>query len=365
MVKTNNTPYPSTNRQITSGFALRVEALRGIVVDAINEIFSSHPIARASRARIAADLNSTVLYALMIDVVQRCAELQRLIIERLKQYLIAEGITSAEICERHLVWGSSWFISQLHDPFNDWLACGLTEQKPLWGPSGGATVAWATLSSMEAPSWLAEVMAGELPWLLSIPFSEHRVYRRQDASWPLKILFEPQLSEHDPTLLSHKNTLEALARLEQILQFTLNADADKIILEYLADPPLPGGQPHLLDGSPTVPIPTSLIQVPARLESGQNCHKMLDEIKRVKRMYFSDGSNWPEIKAATPDFKIWNHLFPTLSEQDRETFMHPRQWGPVNGYALALLGRLYGRSSYTIRDWIKKFRKFAKSARIT
>ncbi len=98
----------------------------------------------------------------------------------------------------------------------------------------------------------------------------------------------------------------------------------------------------------------------ARLRYAERSNRMMDEIRRVKNMYGSNGYSMAEIRRSTEKFSIWTELVPHLTQEDRDTFMHPPQWGPVVGYAKRLLAKHHGISPATMNDWIKDFRKLSK-----
>ncbi len=85
------------------------------------------------------------------------------------------------------------------------------------------------------------------------------------------------------------------------------------------------------------------------------CREVKAEIRRVKSLYVQNGFSVAEIHKKYPDWSVWRVL-EGLSEEERELFHHPKQWGHVAGYALGLLGKYYGKSPTTIRDWCKTAR---------
>jgi len=50
-----------------------------------------------------------------------------------------------------------------------------------------------------------------------------------------------------------------------------------------------------------------------RLRYGKQCAQMVDEIRRVQRMYLDRGFTFEEIKAKNPEFMLWSRVFPQLA----------------------------------------------------
>ena len=96
---------------------------------------------------------------------------------------------------------------------------------------------------------------------------------------------------------------------------------------------------------------------------GKRCHKIIDEIRKIKNMVLGFQRTVSEIRNEHQEFQVWA-LVDGLSEEDRDTFNHPRQWGAVVGYAVNLLAKDYGGCSpHTIRDWVKEYRRANPSER--
>lgn len=96
-----------------------------------------------------------------------------------------------------------------------------------------------------------------------------------------------------------------------------------------------------------------------RLRRGKLCEQVVGEIKRIRTMCVDRGRTVAEMKKDYPGFHVWK-VVEELPEDDRETFQHPKRWGPVVGYAHGLLAKQYGKSVHTINDLIKDYRHFAK-----
>ncbi len=95
------------------------------------------------------------------------------------------------------------------------------------------------------------------------------------------------------------------------------------------------------------------------LRKGKRCDQIIGEVKRIRNMVVGHQRTVSEIRKQYPDFEVWT-LVETLPEEDRETFYHPRQWGPVVGYAKNLLAKEYACSSATVTNWVKAYRRVIK-----
>jgi hypothetical protein len=74
------------------------------------------------------------------------------------------------------------------------------------------------------------------------------------------------------------------------------------------------------------------------------------------------GMTVAQIRAQYPEFGVWG-VVDSLGSEDRETFAHPRRWGPVVGHATRMLATHYGKSPRTVTDWVKLYRKSVRSAK--
>jgi hypothetical protein len=90
-------------------------------------------------------------------------------------------------------------------------------------------------------------------------------------------------------------------------------------------------------------------------EKGKRCHEIVAEIRKIRNMADGFQRTVSQIGTDNPGFQVWS-LVAHLSDEDREIFNHPRQWGPVVGYARNLLGKDYSCKPDTIRKWITKYR---------
>lgn len=95
-----------------------------------------------------------------------------------------------------------------------------------------------------------------------------------------------------------------------------------------------------------VPQDNSTIAV----KRGCICVRITDEMKTIRYMFREAGKSITEIQAETPDFRFWQLVkSDALPEEDRETALHPNQWG--TGYPALLLSKYFKRSKATIRDY--------------
>lgn len=92
------------------------------------------------------------------------------------------------------------------------------------------------------------------------------------------------------------------------------------------------------------------------LRKGQLCDQIIGELRQIKRLCIDGGRGVVEIQYEHPGFAAWA-LREALGEEDRDTFNHPRQWGPVVGYAYMILGKHYGVHSGSVERWVKAHRR--------
>jgi tRNA pseudouridine-54 N-methylase len=101
-------------------------------------------------------------------------------------------------------------------------------------------------------------------------------------------------------------------------------------------------------------------ELPGLVRRGKFCEQVIQEVKKVRYLCLDGGRAMAEIKSELPDLAVWNVL-ETLSQEDKETFAHPGRWGPAVGYAKLILGKNYGRSTHTVTNWLKAYRKHRKT----
>lgn len=88
------------------------------------------------------------------------------------------------------------------------------------------------------------------------------------------------------------------------------------------------------------------------------CLEVVNEIRKVKNRYHS-GYSVAHIRKEHPEWSVWKVL-EGLTDEDRELFHHPSQWGPVVGYAEGVLAKYHGKSAATIHDWCKAARRLQR-----
>ncbi len=91
------------------------------------------------------------------------------------------------------------------------------------------------------------------------------------------------------------------------------------------------------------------------IQRGERCDRIIAETRRVKYFCLDAARTMTEARAELHGLEVWK-LRENLAADDRDVFDHPRQWGPVVGYALRLLAKDYGHSVHTIVAWRKAFR---------
>jgi hypothetical protein len=89
-----------------------------------------------------------------------------------------------------------------------------------------------------------------------------------------------------------------------------------------------------------------------RLERGKRCREFVGEMRRFRYLRLDCGMTVEEVQKENPTFLIWK-VRESLSADDQHLFDHPNRWESPVSYAYGLLAKKYGRSSMTIRDWVK------------
>lgn len=92
------------------------------------------------------------------------------------------------------------------------------------------------------------------------------------------------------------------------------------------------------------------------IERGKSCLQVIDEIRRIKNLCVGTGRSVAEIQNEHSDWAVWK-VRDSLAQGDRDTLNHPRQWGPIIGYAKKILAKNYGVSEHTITARVKAYRK--------
>ncbi len=129
---------------------------------------------------------------------------------------------------------------------------------------------------------------------------------------------------------------------------------DRIVATPIAQPgPLPTEadaakkeQPESVDATP--------LAGPA--SRGKFCQRVIEQVKRIKNLSLGTGRSVAEVQQYHPDWEVWK-VRESLSQEDQDTFNHPRQWGPPVGYAKNILARNEGVSEHTITASVKAYRK--------
>ena len=93
---------------------------------------------------------------------------------------------------------------------------------------------------------------------------------------------------------------------------------------------------------------------PTAVERGRKCVQVKGEMKQIKYMTRERGMSIKEIKTAWPDFRFWDLVeSDALSDEDRETALHPNRWEA--GYSTLLLSSFFKVAKITIRDYITAY----------
>lgn len=103
-------------------------------------------------------------------------------------------------------------------------------------------------------------------------------------------------------------------------------------------------------------------KLPLRLERGKDCEELAEEIGTIRHKRVRGGFTMDEIKNECWCLKIWKRV-DALSDEDKDTFLHPGTWEP--GYANLLLGKLYANvrravAPGTVNTWRKEYRAYLK-----
>jgi hypothetical protein len=97
-----------------------------------------------------------------------------------------------------------------------------------------------------------------------------------------------------------------------------------------------------------------------RLQAGKRCSQIIEQMKRFKYLRRDRGMTVEDIQKENPNFLIWK-VREGLSAEERDLFDHPNRWESVVTYAYGLLGKEYGKSWATIRDWVKAWKRSQRS----
>jgi hypothetical protein len=103
-------------------------------------------------------------------------------------------------------------------------------------------------------------------------------------------------------------------------------------------------------------------KLPLRLERGKDCEELAEEIRTIRHKRVRGGLTIDEIRNECSSFQIWKRV-KMLSEDDKDTFLHPGMW--ELGYENLLLGKLYATARRavapgTVNNWRKEYRAYAR-----
>jgi hypothetical protein len=101
-----------------------------------------------------------------------------------------------------------------------------------------------------------------------------------------------------------------------------------------------------------------------RLRKGKRCAQVIDEMKRIKRMYDHEGFTSTEIEERHKDFEVWAIVKNRLDAEGQQHFRSPGTWErELVPYALSILSKEYDDKAVpsTIYDWVKDYRRHSKT----
>lgn len=96
-----------------------------------------------------------------------------------------------------------------------------------------------------------------------------------------------------------------------------------------------------------------------KIKRGEFCQRVIEQIKRIKNLNRGTGMSVAEVQNENPEWAVWK-VRELLPPEDRDTFNHPNQWGPVVGYAKNILAKTSDVSVHTITSRVKAYRKSQK-----
>jgi hypothetical protein len=94
------------------------------------------------------------------------------------------------------------------------------------------------------------------------------------------------------------------------------------------------------------------------VKQGGICVQIKDEVKRIRYKTLIECKSIAEVRTETSDFLFWK-VVESLPEEDRETALHPRQWG--TGYSTLVLSKYFGVSQVRIRDYITAYNRTVRN----
>jgi len=215
-------------------------------------------------------------------------------------------------------------------------------------------------SSWIAPSWLTPDQPKKAKkrgrqWFLEV--GGQRVPVREEFA----LVYNRKLDNTPKGLATRQLIMKLTTTLEARLMHVLDLNLKKMAVTLLPDREQLKAQYSREPSNEQNEQLADLDELSDRLRFGGQCARMVDEIRRVQRMYLDRGITFEEIKAKNPEFVLWSRVLPHLAGDDKETFMHPGWWarrgdGGITGYAHRVLAIVYSKSPATIQDWIKDYK---------
>lgn len=144
---------------------------------------------------------------------------------------------------------------------------------------------------------------------------------------------------------------DALAHAQTHTRFLMLVADRELAHAAALRPPARTSQAHSGSSSPLSP----------RIEEAGNfCIRVISELRRIRHSY--PVSNMVQIKDQNQDFSVWEMFEDSVfDDEDREIFNHPNRWGPTVGYGHSRLAKYYGKSTDTIKRWVKLYRKHGRT----
>jgi hypothetical protein len=116
------------------------------------------------------------------------------------------------------------------------------------------------------------------------------------------------------------------SRLDRELERAERTALDRAHIEFAT-------QPRTADEKPSnIEETDGKNKWPESLRRGERAHKIIDEARRIRRMFIDSGRTVAEIEDENPGYAIWS-VAKNLPADDQETFRHPNRWDSrVVGY---------------------------------
>ena len=164
-------------------------------------------------------------------------------------------------------------------------------------------------------------------------------------------------------LIEEKQTYEReIANVERIRQARKLAESVSSPGETDSRPPTVGSSKGVSSSTKGaeagrgewVGVTPAAVPVSRTIERGKFCEQVINEIKRIRNLHLGSGMSVAEIQKENPEWTAWK-VRESLRSEDRETFNHPRQWGPPVGYARLILSKVQEVSVHTVKAWVKAY----------